>query len=363
MRYGKNNNLRGHVMQIEGIHVVRKKLSTGYRFYYYTFRGGIQFWAIDNEKEKQPYSIRFQRSYLKAIDAKPRADKSAPNTINSLIDDFAESDEYLTKTKETRKSYSDYFPAIRSQWGSAKIAFFENPRTRPLVVKWHKSLKDKPRAADMCLKAFKRLLNWSVEEGMIARHVCGNIKRIHSNDRSEIIWEADELDRLYKALPHEHARQIVRFAALTGLRRKDICQMPVTSDKGDWLEVKTSKMKVLAVIPVTGEVRKILNWFNSERQNLKHSPTTMFFSTRRRPYTPDGLSSTFERAKKAVGINKRFHDLRGTAVTNYALMDFSQEDIAYFIGMNQSTVKEIIHVYLDRKRVMKAKIIQMRAHK
>jgi len=75
------------------------------------------------------------------------------------------------------------------------------------------------------------------------------------------------------------------------------------------------------------------------------------------------LSTIFDKAKKIAGVDKRFHDLRGTAVTKYSMLGFSDEDIAYFVGMNQATVKSIIHVYLDRKRVMKAKIIQMNERK
>ena len=357
----------GATMKTEGIHRVRKKKADGsLRYYYYAYRGGPQFWATDNYPEVEPFPKAFFRALKLALMDKPKPNKSKPGSFDETIDDFLVDDAFLKRSKDTRDTYEGYIPAIRIKFGEAPMSWFERKETRETIYKWRKRVYgNKARSGDLAITTLVRILNWAVDKGRIARHVASNMSREHKSDRSEIIWLPEEIDILCSHLPNENSKRIIRFAALTGLRRKDICSLQTSSDNGGWIEVATSKSnkKTTALVPVTDEIREIIDWFGEQRKKRPHAPMSMLFNSRFRPYTPDGLSSVFTRARDKSGIKKRFHDLKGTAVTHYASCGFEKEEIARFVGWEVDTVNAILYTYVEKSAHMQAAVSRLRAVK
>jgi len=63
--------------------------------------------------------------------------------------------------------------------------------------------------------------------------------------------------------------------------------------------------------------------------------TTILASSRKRPWTPDGFGSSFNKAKIDAGLADRdlhFHDLRGTAATRFYVAGLSERAIADWAG-------------------------------
>ena len=97
-----------------------------------------------------------------------------------------------------------------------------------------------------------------------------------------------------------------------------------------------------AVIPITDELRALLNRIPRRRS------VTILTSSRGLPWTEAGLSSAFQKAKRAAGITGlRFHDLRGTAATKLMKAGLSLEDLATILGWSVETVREIARRYVS----------------
>jgi hypothetical protein len=74
-----------------------------------------------------------------------------------------------------------------------------------------------------------------------------------------------------------------------------------------------------AIIPLYDELRDVL-------ARIPKRATTVLTNSKRRPWTPDGVGSSFNRAKIDAGMNDRnlnFHDLRGTAATRFYIAGLS----------------------------------------
>jgi integrase len=90
--------------------------------------------------------------------------------------------------------------------------------------------------------------------------------------------------------------------------------------------------------------------------------TTILTNVRRRPWTPNGFGTAFNRAKIAADMNERdlhFHDLRGTAVTKFYIFDIPERVIAEIMAWDEEHVAKIIRRYVDRSAATKALIRQI----
>lgn len=94
--------------------------------------------------------------------------------------------------------------------------------------------------------------------------------------------------------------------------------------------------------------------------------TAILTNSRRRPWTADGLNSSFTAAMKGASPKERdlhFHDLRRTAATRFYLAGLSERVIAEIMGWEEDYVAKIIRRHVDRKAAVQATIRQMREAK
>jgi integrase len=90
--------------------------------------------------------------------------------------------------------------------------------------------------------------------------------------------------------------------------------------------------------------------------------TTILTNSKRRPWTPDGFGSSFHSAKKEAGISDKglhFHDLRGTAATNFYIAGLSIRVIAEILAWSEDKVERIIRRYVARGAATKDAIRQL----
>lgn len=342
-------------MNMRGIHRVRRRTAGGETFYYYAWRGGPQFWKSDRPVAEPPPEV-FRQAFEAARTrrAPELADDSA--TMAELIASFKE--KAMPADRSTRETYDSAFRLIAKEFGKARLRMFADPRMRREVKAWHLKFREHPRAADMKLGALVRLLNWAKDEGLIAGHVCGDIEHLHKVDRSDIIWEPAEVERFCADAPFELwlACQLLRF---TGLRRGDACRLPVTADKGQWLEWTTSKRGVPVVVPIVQQFRTVLDEAKRRRDAAGVKAPTILFNSRGRPWTPMGLSTSFDRRREALGIAKTMHDLRGTAATEFMQVGMNDEEVAEIIGWSATDIRRIRRRYVSRAAIVSAAIARL----
>ncbi len=110
-------------------------------------------------------------------------------------------------------------------------------------------------------------------------------------------------------------------------------------------------------MPIYPPIRAILN-------DAPRIGPIVFTNTRGRPWTADGFSTAFQKAKKKAGIqNLRFHDLRGNAVTYLYTEGLSDLEVADIVGWSEESVRQIKKRYVSRKAVASALIERLRRTK
>lgn len=322
----------------KGIYTVRAKG----RVYRYAWRGGPRMF-------NEPGTPAFEREYAEALED-ARIERG---TMEGLIVAYLKSGEFNSLAPKTRKEMRGYVEMARHRFGFASLAAMEDRRMRGKVKAWRDSMAPTPRKADLAIEALRRVLNFGIDAGELTNNVAARIKPLHRSDHSANIWQADEIDMMLEVMNPAAGRAFL-FMRWTGLRREDACRITWTADKGSHLEWRTGKSggRNVAIIPVLPDLRALLD-------QMPRQAVTILANLKGRSWTPDGLSTAIDRAKRKTGISKRLHDLRGTFATDLMMAGLDDRDIAEIMGWRERDVAKIRRVYVNREAHLRATIARL----
>lgn len=334
---GSRNGKRPTVFK--GVHRVRVNGA----LYVYAWRGGPKLSGdpLHSEKAAQEFLER-------------TASKAADSTLfTGLIERFVASPEFRRRSKEWKKESLGRHDILLRAFAQADIAYFERREMRKQVLALRDRYAAKPRTADKLITELTAILNWARDRGEIGPHVAERVGKLYQADRSQIIWEPAEIEAVCAQMkPAQQA--VMLLAAYTGLDLGDLCALP-------WSAVGTHDIQTVrgksrhktaqrAIIPILPEARKVLDSLP------RHGPIVLT-NTRGRPWTPDGYSAVFRRAKEKAGIEgKRFKDLRGTACTNFLIRGMSYAEAGIAMGWSEKTVEQMARRYVHRDRIASAAV-------
>jgi integrase len=327
-------------IDLKGIAKVRAKGRT----YHYAWRGGPRL-------EGEPGSPEFIASYNLAIEQHRAPDK---NRFRFVIADYKASAEYKKLADSTRAQWGKWLDRIGEYFGELRIAQFDRPeKIRPVIRRWRSQYSETPRTADYAMQVLSRVLAHAVELGNIAGNPCEGVKRLYTNDRSEIIWADSDIARIKQTCSIEISHA-VDLAAHTGLRLSDLLRLSWSHVGDDAIVLTTGKSRHRreAIIPLYGALRDVL-------ARIPKQATSILTSSKQRPWTADGFGSSFNKAKIDAGMSERdlhFNDLRGTAATKFYIAGFTMREIAETLAWEEESVEKIIRRYVGRSAAIKARI-------
>jgi integrase len=339
-------------INLKGIAKVAAKRHT----YYYAWRGGPRL-------RGEPGSAEFVASYNEAIEERRTPEK---NKFRSVVTLYKASNDFKALAETTKRNWGRMLDEVSDYFGDLRIAQFDRPeKIRPVIRRWRNKWADKPRTADYAMQVLSRVLSHAVELGKIAGNPCEGIKQLYAGDRREIIWTAADIAHLNTGsteakkpcpCPIEIAHA-VDLAATTGLRLSDLLRLSWAHVGEDAITVTTGKSKHRreAIIPLYDDLRGVL-------ASIPKRATTILTNSRCRPWTANGFGTAFNRAKIAAGMTERdlhFHDLRGTAATNFYVAGLSERVIAEIMGWEEEYVAKIIRRYVGRSAATRAIIAQL----
>jgi integrase len=176
---------------------------------------------------------------------------------------------------------------------------------------------------------------------------------LHKSNRSDVIWGDEDFATLLAHASPEMA-WAARLAALTGLRRGDLVKLAWTHVGELAIELKTGKSKGrrTVTIPMIRDLRDLL-------ANIPKRATTVLTSSDKRPWTGDGLGSSWWKLIQESGLKEkglRFHDFRGTAATRLYRARLPLREIAEILGWSEDRVEKIINRYVKRDEILKDRI-------
>lgn len=351
-------------IDLANIHRVRSKLSDGTIRYYYRIgrgKGSVAFWKVDGEPLVRA-TAAFAEAYHQAI---REAQVGPKGRFDTLIRDYRA---FVAKTDiladSTRKTYLIELDGVQNKWGSAPIRLFNDARVRGRVRNWRDSMSDNPRKADGLVGALSRVVQYAYDGGSLkANHIAG-LPKLYKQKKDQEVWGDKEINLYRKGNdgvkpPSVELLWHFDVARLSGLRLGDLVTVPVTADKGNRLEWKTSKRGKTVVVPIVQELRSVLDEIKRARLERGVVATTLLFNTRGLSWTTDGLKTMTGRRRRLLGISIRMHRLRGNATLELCKAGFSDEEIAHIIGWGISTVADMRRIYIDQNEVIRAQIIRL----
>lgn len=319
---------------LKGAHVVRMRLASGKTVaYHYAWKG-----RGAPRLQGAPGSPEYIASYHEA-----HKDRKRPQT-GSLLDvvaGFRASADFAALSAHTQRAYRRHLDQIQTEFGAMPLAAIEDKRVRRHFYAWRDTMRETPRTADYAMGTLKRLLEWGETHGYITDSPLDRVKRLHRVDRSESIWSAEDFAAL-RAVASPQLTWAVELAALTGLRQSDVIRLSWGAYDGSSFQVRTSKTRRPVTIPATAPCRALMQRIEKRHVVILTTERT------RRPWTADGLRSSFGKACKAAGVKRTFHDLRRTAVTNFYAAGLSTPQVAMIVGWNEDSCESLKRRYVSR---------------
>ncbi|CAN1547371.1 XerC Integrase [Caulobacteraceae bacterium] len=242
-----------------------------------------------------------------------------------------------------------------------ELRALEARRARLHFIEWRDRFARTPKTADDYLGALSIVIQWAFDRGEVAKNPIQNFPRIYRSNRAEMIWEPHHLATL---LAHCDPRftSVIRVAVLTGLRLGDLRRLPWTAVKEKSIVLQTGKSngRRTVSVPITQELQGVLDAIP------RSASVTVLNSRRGRPWSEPGIESAMQRAKRdalaaalTAGRNSsgieglRFHDLRGTAATNFVRAGVEIDAVAMILGWKLGRVDEVARRYItDEERVL-----------
>ena len=343
-----------------GLHIVTKRRpGRPLKHYVYAWRGGPLIHKSEGPRPKLTAAIQDAAAEARKVG---RSDPARSPTMATLIEGFRASPEFAKLAASTRTSHRTWLDRIAEKFGDAALDVFNDRRIRAHVLEWRDQWADKPRSADAGMQTFSRLLSWGYERGKLSANVVTGIGQLYDANRSDVIWEASDFERI-AAVASVEVNEGVALAAFTGLRRGDLIALPWDAIGEHAIVWKTSKSRGrnLATVPLLPETKALLvrirdrhaaEMANKPEAKRRPLPPTVLANSRWQPWTATGFGSRFDDAKKAAGLDKHLHDLRGTFVTRCCIAGLNDREISDIVGWDTKDVAAIRAKYSDNARVV-----------
>ena len=166
------------------LHIIRKSLKTGPRFYVYAWRGGPQIHVQDGTRPV------IDRDLLdKAYQARQQGNADYALSFDAIIDEYQASPEFTRLAASTRSDYLRWMTRISERFGKAPITILADFRLRRDILAWRDKWADTPRTADMAIGTLSTILGWAARRGMIRENIVIGIGTLHRVNRADEIWE------------------------------------------------------------------------------------------------------------------------------------------------------------------------------
>ena len=119
----------------------------------------------------------------------------------------------------------------------------------------------------------------------------------------------------------------------------------------------------MITIPMLPETRALLDRIKARHESAMEAqrphrrkllPDTVLSNSRWQAWQPGGFGSRFNDAKRASGLDRNLHDLRGTFATRCMVAGLTDAEIAGILGWDTKDVARIRAKYVSDARVVVA---------
>jgi len=327
------------------------KVTAKGRDYYYAFRGGPRIMA-------EPGTSEFVDEFHRLRNPIANLDRRKFGTWVTLYRACKEQRggiPYCELAESTKKNWAPFLDAVKDRFGHLSIRLFDRPEIKKDIRAWRDKWAKTPRQADYAKQVLSRVCGFAVAEGALMSNPCEGIESLYANDRSAIIWTADDIAKLCANASPEIGFA-AQLAALTGLRKSDLLSLKWSEIDGLAIEKPTSKSKgeQVAIIPLYDDLANLL-------ATIPKRAATVLTTTRGKPWGT-GFHNSWNDAVERAGLTERglhVHDLRGTAATNLYRAGLTEREITEIVGVSETEVAKWIATYVKRDEILRDRIRRM----
>lgn len=334
---------KGSRVQLAGLHKPHRKTAKGFTLHVYAWRGkgapSLGVYSADTlagahakaAADSAGIAERYARTRIIAPSAK---------YVAGLINEYQASSDWKRLAVSTQTVWRHWLERIGEVWGDQTVASLDkHGRRRQIIIfRDYYAEKSGKRAADYGLQVFRRLMAFAVDREYLTRNPAAGIEKLYTVDRSDLIWSEDDIAAAVQAAP-KHVGEAIELAALTGLRVSDLVTL-----RWDEIAAKaTSKSggRTKAHIPRTPALTALL-------ERITAQGDVILYTAKGTPWScGNTLSKAIQVAATAAGVERRTHDLRGTAATRYALAGLDDEEIAAAMGWSAKEVARLRRIYVS----------------
>jgi integrase len=277
--------------------------------------------------------------------------RSAPEGLNRLAD-------------STRRNWAPWLDEIEEVFGTLPLNALRAKSIVGDFIAWRDTRAGQPRSADYGMQVLRRVLSFGIKRGLIDTNPAIGVETLYRASRADKIVTDVELEGILGLVTRE-AAWAIRLAAATGIRRGDLIALRWADVDGASLEFATSKSggSQRALVPLIGDGQAVIGEIADARARLIEAdniPSSFLLTTKHGgPWSRDSLTQAFGRAAAELGIDRNFHDLRGTAITRFINQGWTDEQVAEVVGWMPLNVRQIRRRYVDRNQIAEALIRQV----
>ena len=279
-------------------------------------------------------------------------DGARPGSVRWLIAAYLAHDDYLLLAERTRCDYRRHLDYVGLKLGDAALRAM-SPR---VVQALKRGLSATPVQANRVVATFRLLLSFGVREGFVQHNPARSFRQYRERPRRQV-WRHDEERRFLDVCGPGLALAYL-LAVYTAQRQGDVLRLPWSAFDGEVIRLSQNKTGTELEIPVAARLKAALD--GAPR-------TSPIVCVRRdgRPWQADHFRHAFASACKRARVeDRRFQDLRRTAVVRLAEAGCSVPEIASISGHAIDHCQKIIDRYLPRTRLLaQAAITKLDAHR
>ncbi|SEG53930.1 Site-specific recombinase XerC [Methylobacterium sp. 190mf] len=341
------------ISELPGVNIVRKQRADGTENIYYYHR------ATKTRLTGLPGTVEFRASYA-AAQASIRRSQTTQDVI-WLIRRYTDSPEFNKKLAlSTQREYRRMLTTMEPEFGDMPVLALQDHEVITVFMDWRDKVATDSgeRESDNRLSVLSAMLTWAKRRGHIHFNHVRGFERLHSADRSEVIWLPEHIEAFMSVAPLELQRALM-LALHTGQRQADILGLEWSAYDGKniWLRqgknARHGRAAPLMRIPCTEALRGTLDGMDQTTSHIVTTKSGRSFGKRH-------FARTWHRATREAQLDRarlfgfrdpvalHFHDLRGTAITLLSEVGSTPQEIAAITGHKLASVTQILDRYMAR---------------
>jgi integrase len=305
-----------------------------------------------------PWSPGFMEQYALALDSLKEqtnsvgAERTIPGSMNALIVKYYRSPEFRGLKASTQAVRRSIVESFRQQHGTKPVARLTRAHVKDIIG----AKADTPEAANNLLKVLRVILNYAVEDGMIANNPAVGVKCYRSRGEGIHTWSEDEIAQFQARHPiHTRAGLALALLLYTVQRRGDVIRLGFQHIQGDVIALRQDKTDKPLQLPMHPELKRALAM--APRTNL-----TFLVTASGRPFSGPSFTNWFKRQCSLAGLPQcSAHGLRKAGATRLANAGCSTDQIKAITGHKSNEVARYTRAADQRRLAEQALSMQLGA--